>query len=135
MLGDQRGAAVSDFDGDARVDLAVSQNGARMTLWRNTQGVPGVRVHLSGPAGNPLGLGAQLRILSGSVRGPVREVHAGSGYWSMDGATTILATPPGVTAVSVRWPGGKETVISLTAGQRDVLIRAPANGARSNGAR
>ena len=130
VLGDQRGAAVSDFDGDARVDLAVSQNGARMTLWRNTQGVPGVRVHLSGPPGNPLGLGAQLRILSGSVRGPVREVHAGSGYWSMDGATTILATPPGVTAVSVRWPGGKETVISLTAGQRDVLIRAPANGAR-----
>jgi enediyne biosynthesis protein E4 len=30
ILGDQRGAAAADFDGDGRVDLAVSQNGAAL---------------------------------------------------------------------------------------------------------
>ncbi len=130
VLGDQRGAAAADFDGDGRVDLAVSQNGAPMTLWRNGGGTPGVRVRLAGPAGNPLGLGAQLRVVSGSRRGPVRELHAGSGYWSMDAATTVLATPATATGIAVRWPGGAEEIVRLAPGQRAVEIRFTAGPPR-----
>ncbi len=126
VLGDQRGAAAADFDGDGRVDLAVSQNGAPMTLWRNVGGVPGLRIRLVGPSGNPLGIGAQLRVISGATRGPVREVHAGSGYWSMNAATAVLATGASATGVSVRWPGGVEEVVQLGRGQRDVVVRARA---------
>jgi hypothetical protein len=123
VLGDQRGAAAADYDGDGRVDLAVSQNGAATTLWHNVRGTPGIRVRLDGGPFNPLGIGAQLRVVAGTARGPVREVHAGSGYWSMDGAVTVLALPASATAVWVRWPGGREQTVLLSAGQREITIR------------
>ena len=123
VLGDQRGAAAADYDGDGRVDLAVSQNGAATTLWHNVRGRPGLRVHVNAGSSNPLGLGAQLRVIAGEVKGPVREIHAGSGYWSMDGATTVLALPKGASAVWVRWPGGREETVPIGAGQGDLWIR------------
>ena len=125
VLGDQRGAAAADYDGDGRVDLAVSQNGALTTLWHNRGAVPGIRVHLQGGSANPLGTGTQLRVVSGATRGPVREVHEGSGYWSMDGAVTVLARPAGATALWVRWPLGREQLVPLKPGQIDVVLAAP----------
>ncbi len=125
VLGDQRGAAAADYDGDGRVDLAVSQNGAPMTLWHNVGGSPGVRVRLQGPASNPLGIGVRLQIVSGATRGPLREVHAGSGYWSMDAATQVLAVPAGATEVLVRWPSGTEQRVPVTVGQRVVTVVFP----------
>jgi hypothetical protein len=125
VLGDQRGAAAADYDGDGRVDLAVSQNGAATTLWHNVRGTPGVRVRLDGGPLNPLGIGAQLRVIAGTARGPLREVHAGSGYWSMDGAVTVLALPTGASAVWVRWPGGREQTVPLAPGARELKLRAP----------
>src|SRR6185436_19958648 len=62
VYGEQRGAAVSDFDHDGRVDLAVTQNGAATKLFRNTSARPGIRVRLAGPSGNPAGVGAILRL-------------------------------------------------------------------------
>ena len=123
VLGDSRGAAAADYDGDGRVDLAVSQNGAATTLWHNVRATPGLRVRLDGGASNPLGIGAQLRVVAGAQRGPVREVHAGTGYWSMDGAVTVLALPQGATGVWVRWPGGREETIPLAAGQREIALK------------
>ncbi len=123
VLGDQRGAAAADYDGDGRVDLAVSQNGAPMTLWHNVGGAPGLRVRLEGPAANPLGIGAWIRVVRGAERGPVREVHAGSGYWSMDAATQVVALPAGATAVWVRWPDGTSETVPITAGQRELRLR------------
>jgi hypothetical protein len=124
ILGDGRGAAAADYDGDGRVDLAVAQNGAATTLWHNVRGRQGLRVHLDGLAGNPLGVGAQLRIVSGTRRGPVREVRAGGGYWSMNGAITVLALPPDATALWVRWPLGREQIVPIASGQRDIHVRA-----------
>ena len=125
VLGDQRGAAVADFDGDGRVDLAVAQNGSLTRLFRNTTGAVGVRVRLDGGANNPLGIGAQLRIMAKGAAGPVREVRAGSGYWSMDGAVTVLARIAGADAVRVRWPGGAEQTVALVDGQLELRIRKP----------
>ena len=101
-----------------------------MTLWRNSSGVPGVRVRLAGPPGNPLGIGVQLRAVSGATRGPVREIHAGSGYWSMGAATVVLARSASTTGVAVRWPGGVEQLVRLQPGQRDLVISASAGAGR-----
>ncbi len=126
IRGDQRGAAAADFDADGRVDIAVSQNAAPMTLWRNVSGTAGVRVLLLGNATNPIGIGAKLRVLSGSASGPLREVHAGSGYWSMDAATQIMALPKGARALWVRWPNGVEQVTPITATSRLVTLKQSA---------
>ena len=125
VLGDGRGAAAADYDADGRVDLAVAQNGAATTLWHNARAIPGLRVHLSGSPGNPLGVGTQVRVVAGATRGPVREVRAGGGYWSMDGAVTVLAMPAGATALWVRWPLGLEQTVAITPKQRDVTLHAP----------
>lgn len=119
IYGEQRGAAVADFDQDGRVDLCVSQNGAPVRLFRNTGGRPGVRVRLQGPPGNPTGIGAQVRC---SHYPAVKETHAGSGYWSQDSAALVFPTPPAISEVTVHWPGGKKTIGSLRPGDREVVL-------------
>ena len=125
VLGDQRGAAVSDFDGDGRPDLAVSQNGAATTLWRNRTGAPGVRVRLDAGPGNPFGVGAQLRVTSGTVAGPVREIRAGSAYWSVDDPVTVLARSLPDATLWIRWPDGVQQNVTLAPNQRDVRVEKP----------
>ena len=70
VYGEQRGAAFCDYDADGRIDLVVTQNGAETKLYHNVGGKPGLRVKLRGPAGNPRGLGAQLRLMFGQRAGP-----------------------------------------------------------------
>ncbi len=125
MSGDQRGAAAADYDADGRVDIAVGQNGDRTMLWHNKTAKPGLRVRIDAGPDNPLGIGAQLRALAGSMRGPVREIHAGSGYWSMDGATAVIATPSNVDSIWVRWPGGKASTMPVSSAQTEITIRPP----------
>ena len=125
VLGDQRGAAAADYDGDGRVDLAVSQNGATTMLWHNRRAQGGLRVRLRGSAGNPWAIGAKLRVAAGDRRGPVRELHAGSGYWSMDASTAVLSLPTGATTLIVNWPWGGEQIVPLKPGQTDLTLSAP----------
>jgi hypothetical protein len=125
VRGESRGAAAADFDADGRVDLAVSQNGGPMTLWRNATGLPGLRVRLRGPASNPFAIGAQLRVKAEGMPRPLREIHAGGGYWSMNAATQVLAIPAGTAALWVRWPDGQEQTVTLPPGQREVTLTHP----------
>jgi hypothetical protein len=122
VYGEQRGAAVGDFDGDGRVDLVVAQNAAETRLFRNIRGRPGLRVRLQGPAGNPQGIGGVIRLKFGDRFGPAREIHAGSGYWSQDSSTEVMGTPEEPRQIWVRWPGGQTTLADIPAGAREVAI-------------
>ncbi len=122
IYGEQRGAAASDFDGDGRADLVVAQHGAETKLYRNAAARPGLRVRLAGPLGNPTGVGATLQLKFGERLGPVREIRAGSGYWSQDSAVQVLAAPAAPTELFVRWPGGKPTSSPVPAGAKEVAV-------------
>ncbi len=129
IYGEQRGAAVADFDGDGRVDLAVAQNGAETRLFRNQTARPGLRVRLDAGAGNPDGFGAQVRGVWGERLGPALEVRAGGGYWSQDSAVVVVTGPAPPGALEVRWPGGRSERVKVPAGAREITVRAADGGA------
>jgi hypothetical protein len=123
IYGEQRGAALCDFDHDGRVDLVATQNGGQTCLYRNVRAKPGLRVRLIGPEGNPHAIGAAIRLDYGGRLGPAREVHGGAGYWSQDAVIQVLGTIQEPTGIQVRWPGGKLTRSNIQKGVREVTIK------------
>jgi enediyne biosynthesis protein E4 len=120
--GDQRGCAVGDFDEDGRTDLAVAQNGAETKLFHNERAKAGLRVRLTGPPGNPDGLGAVVQLKYDSGNGPARDVHGGAGYLSQDSTVIVLGKRTEPTHVTVRWLGGKVTETPVPSGAKEVTV-------------
>jgi hypothetical protein len=121
VYGEQRGCAVADYDGDGRIDLVTTQNGAATRLFHNVKGRPGLRVRF---ANYNASVGVVMRLVFGEERGPAREVHCGSGYWSQDGAVEVMATPRPATKIWIRWPRGKETTNDIPASAKEILVEA-----------
>lgn len=127
VYGEQRSAAICDFNEDGLIDLVVTQNAAETKLFRNVgdrtgRAKPGLRVRLAGPAGNPSGIGACLRLMTAQGAGPIREIHAGSGYLAQDSAVQVLARPDGPVKLWIRWPGGKVTTVDVPPNCRELLV-------------
>lgn len=124
--GEQRAAALADFDHDRRIDVVVSQINGPTTLWANRRARPGLRVVLEGAPANPEALGAQVRLRFADGRsGPVRAIQGGSGFGSQDSAQVLLGLPPQATdsGLWVRWPGGREQVVPVRPDSTEVRIR------------
>ncbi len=122
VYGEARGAAVADFDGDGRPDLAVAQNGAALRLFRNQGAKPGLRVLVDGGPANPAGVGARVRLWAGDRSGPFRTVHLGGGYWSCPSSTLIPACPSTPTHVEVQWSGGRSMKLAVPADAPGVRV-------------
>ena len=122
VYGEQRAAAAADFDRDGRVDLLVTQNRAESKLYRNVKAKPGWRVRLNGVEGNATGVGAVLRVLSGTHSGPALEIHAGAGYWSQDSPVLIVSGARPGDQLLVRWPGGKTSTSTLPAQVSEISV-------------
>jgi hypothetical protein len=124
VYGEQRGCALSDYDGDGRIDLAVAQNGHELRLFHNVKAKPGLRIRLKGPPRNPAGIGALLHLEADGVNGPVREVQAGSGYWSQNSSVQVMALPRNrlPTTLWIQWPGGKKRSVPLPQGAKEVEV-------------
>ena len=129
--GRARGAALSDVNGDGRIDLAVAERNGPVHLLLNREGRPGLRIRLTGPPGNPLAIGARLRLVrADETGGPLREIHAGSGFASQDGAVAVLGMPERTRRLRIRWPGGREQILPIRPGQREVEVVMPTGDRR-----
>ena len=122
IYGEQRGCAVGDFNGDARPDLVVTENGGPVHLFLNRSARPGLRVQLRGSKSNPMGIGAVLQLRSSNGWGPAREVQASSGWGSQSSPVPILAMPDTPLELKVRWPGGKVSLVPVSKGMQNILV-------------
>ncbi len=93
---------------------------------RNARGKPGLRIRLNAGPGNPTSVGAMIRLKLGDHFGAAREIQAGSGYWSQNGAVQVMGMPEPPTQIWVRWPGGKTVTADVP--QRAGEIKLNANG-------
>ena len=116
VYGEQRGAAVADFDGDGRVDLAVSQNGAETKLYRNVNARPGLKL------GTSVAVGTRVRVeyTDGSA-GPLREISASSGYWSQN-SISIIGAGKGAKSVVMNTPDGTQSLLAITKSEPLVIV-------------
>ena len=118
--GEQRGAALADFDHDGRVDLVVTQNASVTRLFRNQLDAKGLRVRFDGPGS---GVGVCLRLsYKDGTKGPARVVQVGSGYRSANATTQVLGAAGEVAAIEVAWPSGKKKRIPIEPGQSEVVV-------------
>ncbi len=123
IYGQQRGASLSDFNKDGKIDLAVSQNGSKTKLYKNNTPQSGISIRLKGPAANANSFGSSVRLIyENGTRGPRREIQAGSGYWSQNSATQILGYSGVPEAIEVRWFDGTKDSIPITSDQWEYEI-------------
>ncbi len=127
-----RGAVFADFDGDGRVDVAVTALGAPAELWHNesTGGGHWLDVRLQGTRSNRDGLGAVVRIAATGDRRwreQYNPMTTAGGYASSSagpvhfgtGAATTIAT------VEVRWPSGTVQVLKDVPADQVLTVLEP----------
>lgn len=123
IYGEQRGAALADFNKNGRTDLAVSQNNGATRLFKNNTEQQGIRVTLTGSKENSNAIGSNVRILySDGSFGPRRTISTASGYWSQNSFTQVLGLRQGASQIEVTWPDGKKETVDIVSGQRNYEI-------------
>ena len=128
IYGEQRGCAVSDYDGDGRVDLVVAQSNDQTRLLHNLRARPGLRVKLEGGPGNPQCVGAVIRGVTAAGPGRAQVVTAGSGYWSQNSATLVVSSALPLASLQVRWPDGTIEETPVPPGTSSLNLRHPNMG-------
>jgi len=126
-----RGAVVADFNGDGRLDFAVSALSARASLWINDS--PGsnrwIAFRLKGTRSPRDGQGARVKVVTRSIT-QHNHVAFTAGYASASAAPLHfgLGAEDAVELVEIVWPGGaRQELKGLKAG-RVYDVEEPAPG-------
>lgn len=130
--GDGRGVVAADFRNVGRPDLLVRQaGGGPLLLYENH--LPAkhyLTVSLRGDTSNRPGIGARL-VAEVSGRKIVREMYPANGYNAQAPSQVLfgLAEDAKVDKLTIRWPSGREQVLTDVAADRHVVIDEAKDGA------
>jgi hypothetical protein len=103
-----RSAAVLDFDGDGRPDIAVNNFNERAYLYRNRfPERKWIGLRLRGTRSNRDAIGALARLEAGGLV-QVRQVHGAGGYLAQSTKTLYfgLGDAGKIDRLTITWPGG-----------------------------
>ncbi len=114
IYGSQRATVAADFNLDGRMDLAVTQNAGPVVQLLNRSSEQGLRIKLRINNGNSHAIGASVRprYRDGSM-GATTPIVAGSGYWSQNTLSPLLAPRSQIDSVYIHWPNGADTTVSV----------------------
>ncbi|MBT8220296.1 MAG: VCBS repeat-containing protein [Bacteroidia bacterium] len=105
IYGDQRAAAIADFNNDSRPDLVVTQNGAETKVLLNQSKAEFGKLRLIGSALNPNAIGAQVVIHQSTGGQQILEVKMGEGYLSQSSSDLFIGGLSRISKIEVRIGG------------------------------
>jgi hypothetical protein len=125
--GDAKSLGGSDVNRDGRPDFLVGVNNDRPELFLQTPAsavdhLPLV-VRVSGPPGNPAGLGTRMVLRSEGLPLQTREISGGGSYLTQKDPEIHFARRPGVKAtLEIRWPDGRAGTREVAADETGPLV-------------
>lgn len=105
-----RGAAFGDLDNDGNIDVVIGDLDNSPMILRN-EGDPAnhwITLELGAKTGNPLAIGARIKVVTGSVT-QTEEVRSGASYLSQNDLRIHfgLGKAVKVDSIEIRWNSGK----------------------------
>ena len=119
-----RGAAYADIDNDGMQDVLLTTNGGRAWLFHNEGGTNrSLRIKLVGTKSNRDGIGAVVRVTSGSDK-QWQMLRSGSSYLSQSELVLSFGLGPASKAdfIEVHWPSGQVDKLSAIAGDQTITV-------------
>ena len=119
-----RGAAYADIDNDGALDVLVTTNGGRPWLFHNDAATNhSLRVKLLGTKSNRNGIGAVVRVTSGSAK-QWQMLRSGSSYLSQSELvlTFGLGSAASADTIEIQWPSGQLDKLSAITAQQTITV-------------